>query len=196
MATASQTAHGRTRPRVVTAAAVLHWAIALAFLSIPLIGLVYGADVQAAAEAETARQGQDPGVLAEHGLAFDETGAALWAPVSIAALVAAVGATVLAGKRFGRVLSWIFLPLVLIGNGLIMASNAAAADTVQTLFDESGDPALQSLDAGALLDAAYSAYPGWLPAVESARFAIVTLGCLVAVVLLALRPARTHFRKA
>jgi hypothetical protein len=45
-----------TRPASLTIAAVLHFAIALAFASIPIIGLLYGTDVQAAAEAEVVRQ--------------------------------------------------------------------------------------------------------------------------------------------
>ncbi|MCD0442229.1 hypothetical protein LO763_01140 [Glycomyces sp. A-F 0318] len=184
------------RPAAVAFAAVLHFAIALAFASIPAVGLLYGADVQAAAEAEAARQGRDPGVLAAAGLAFDERGVAIWAPFAIAAAVAALGALLLAGKRFARVLSFIALPLVLAGNALIMAGNAAAAEKVQAVFDASDDAAVRSLDAAALLDAAYAAYPGWLPALEGARFAVIVAGCVLGVVLLALRPARGHFRKA
>lgn len=47
-----------------------------------------------------------------------------------------------------------------------------------------------------MASAAYSAYPEWLPAVLVLRFAVVTLGCVLAVVLLALRPARVYYRKA
>jgi hypothetical protein len=184
------------RPRTVSIAAILHFAIALAFLSIPLLGLVYGGEVQAAAAAEVARQGQSPDVLAANGLSFDEAGSALWAPAAIAALVAAIGVIALLGRRIGRLLSWIVLPVVLAGNFLIIASNAAVTQAVQGLLDDSGDAALQSLDAQALVDAAYSAYPDWLPALLGFRFAVVTLGCVLAVVLLALRPARVYFRKA
>ncbi|GAA2144923.1 hypothetical protein [Glycomyces algeriensis] len=186
----------RIRPTAVTIAALLHFAIALAFASIPVIGLLYGADVQAAAEAETARQGQDPALLAANGLAFDEHGVAIWAPFAIAAAIALVGVILLAGKRIGRLVSFIVLPLVLAGNALIMASNATAAAKVQALFDASGDATVRSLDAAAILDAAFAAYPDWLPALEGVRFAVVTAGCVLGVVLLALRPAREYFRKA
>lgn len=186
----------RTRPAAVTIAAVLHFAIAIAFASIPLIGLVYGADVQAAAEAEAARQGQDPDLLAANGIVFDEHGVAIWAPFAIAAAIALLGAMILAGKRIGRVLSFIALPLVLAGNALIMASNATAAAKVQALFDASGDAAVRALDAAAILDAAAAAYPDWLPLLEGVRFAVATAGCVLGVVLLAVRPAREHFRKA
>lgn len=184
------------RPSAVTIAAVLHFAIALAFASIPIIGLVCGADVQAAAEAEVARQGQDPELLAANGLAFDEHGVAIWAPFAIAAAIALLGATLLAGRRAGRVLTFIALPLVLAGNAVIMASNATAAAKVQALFDASDDAAVRSLDAAAILDAAFAAYPAWLPALEGVRFAVVVAGCVLGVVLLALRPARAYFRKA
>lgn len=186
----------QTRPAAVTIAALLHFAIALAFASIPIIGLVYGAEVQAAAEAETARQGQDPDLLAANGLAFDEHGIAIWAPFAIAAAIALLGAMVLAGSRIARILAFIALPLVLAGNALIMASNATAADKVQALFDASDDAAVRSLDAAAILDAAFAAYPAWLPALEGVRFAVVVGGCVLGVVLLALRPARAYFRKA
>ena len=185
----------RNRPTGVTIAAVLHFAVSLAFASIPFVGLVYGADVQAAAEAEVARQGQDPNLLAANGLAFDEHGVAIWAPFAIAAAIAAIGALLLAGKRIARVLSFIALPLVLAGNALILASNAAATEKVQALFDASGDAAVRSLDAAAILDAAFAAYPDWLPALEGIRFAVVVAGCVLGVILLALRPARAYFRK-
>ncbi|MDA1361768.1 hypothetical protein O1R50_19220 [Glycomyces luteolus] len=184
------------RPTTVTIAAILHFAIALAFASIPIIGLVYGGDVQAAAEAEVARQGQSPDLLAASGLAFDEHGVAIWAPFGIAAAIALLGFIVLAGKRIGRILAFIALPLVLAGNALIMASNATAAAKVQALFDASDDAAVRSLDAAAILDAAFTAYPSWLPALEGVRFAVVIGGCILGVVLLALRPARAYFRRA
>lgn len=186
----------RNRPAAVTIAAILHFALALAFASIPLIGLVFGADVQAAAETEVARQGQDPDLLAANGLVFDEHGVAIWTPFAIAGLIALLGAILLAGKRIGRVLAFIVLPLVLAGNALIMASNATATAKVQALFDASGDAAVRSLDAAAILDAAFNAYPAWLPALEGVRFAVVLAACVLGVVLLVLRPAREYFRKA
>jgi hypothetical protein len=186
----------QNRPTGVTIAAVLHFAIGLAFASIPIVGLVFGADVQAAAEAEVARQGQDPNLLAANGVAFDEHGVAIWAPFAIAAAIVAVGALVLAGRRIGPVLSFIALPLVLVGNALIMASNATAAAKVQALFNASSDAAVRSLDAAAILDAAFAAYPDWLPVLEGIRFALVVVGCVLGVILLALRPARSYFRKS
>jgi hypothetical protein len=186
----------KPRPAAVTLAAALHFAIALAFASIPVIGLIYGADIQAAAEAEVARQGQDPALLAANGLRFDERGIAIGAPFAIAAVIALLGALVLVGNRVGRVLSFIALPLVLAGNALIMAGNAAAATKVQALFDASDDAAVRSLDAAALLDAAFAAYPGWLPALEGVRLAVVLTGCVFGVVLLTLRQARAYCKRA
>ncbi|WP_143014919.1 hypothetical protein [Glycomyces harbinensis] len=183
------------RPATVTAA-VLHFAIAPAFASIPLVGLLYGADVQAAAEAEAARQGQDPGVLAEAGLSFEEHGVAIWAPFAIAALIALLGGLLLAGKRFARTIAFFALPLLPAGNALIMAGNATATEKVQALFDASDSGAVRSLDAAALLEADYAAYPAWLPVLEGARFAVVLLGGVLDMILPALHPARAHFKKA
>ncbi|GAA1661373.1 hypothetical protein GCM10009830_03160 [Glycomyces endophyticus] len=183
------------RPTAVKLAAAAHFAVALAFASIPLVGLAFGADVQAAAEAEVARQGQEPSVLASNGLSFDEHGVAIWAPFTIAGILAVLGFAALAGSRIGRIFSWITLPLVLAANALIMASNATASDTLQGAFDGSDDAGLRSLDATALLDAAYAAYPDWLPALETGRLVIVLIGCVLGVVLLAARPAREYFRK-
>ncbi|WP_147138717.1 hypothetical protein [Stackebrandtia albiflava] len=181
------------RPRVVTVAAILQFAVAVGFASIPVVRLMFGADVQAAAEAEAARQGRDPGILTDAGLRFDETGVAIWAPFIVAVLVALPAALNLAGR--GRILSWVVLPLVLIGNVMIMASNAAAADTLQAFFDASSDPALSGLDATALLAAAYSAYPEWLSILEAAWSVVIVGGCVGAVVLLALKPSRLFFRR-
>lgn len=183
------------RPAAVKLAAAAHFAVALAFASIPLVGLAFGADVQAAAEAEVVRQGQDPALLAANSLAFDEHGVAIWAPFAIAGLLAVLGFTALAGSRVGRVFSWIFLPLMLVGNALIMVSNVTAAETVQSVFDASDDATVRALDAVALMDAAYAAYPNWLPALEIARLVVVLIGCILGVVLLASRPARQYFRK-
>ncbi|GLZ81339.1 hypothetical protein Afil01_61460 [Actinorhabdospora filicis] len=181
------------RPRALTVAAFAQFAIALAFLSIPLLGLVFGGDVQAAARAEVARQGQDPAVLAEHGLAFGETGKALIVPVAVAALLTLTGSLTLAAKRAGRVLAWIVLPLVALGNIAIMASNAAVVETLGKVFADSGDARLAALDARGLVDAAFAAYPAWLPALEVARAVVIFGGVLVGLVAISARGARVAF---
>jgi hypothetical protein len=183
------------RPRSVTVIAVTQWLIALAFLTVPLLGLIYGTDVQAAAEAEVVRQGQPAAVLTDNGLDFAEVGVALLVPLLAALAMGALGLSIRAGKRPAQILSWIAMPLVLLGNIAIMASNASAAQTLQTVFAQSTDERLHRLDARAVLDAAGAAYPDWLPYLTHTRNAVVLLGALLAIALLTLPGARRHFRK-
>jgi hypothetical protein len=183
------------RPGGVTFAAVLQLLIALAFLSIPFIGFVHGADIQAAAEAEMVRQGFSASVLAEHGLAFDESGFATLMPVAVAVIMAGLALLNLTGRRIGRTLSWVFQPLVLLGNVAIVLSNMSAVQAVESLFQSSGDASLRNIDVQALLDAANSAYPGWVTSLVDARSIVVTLGSVLVMVLLALPSARAYFRK-
>jgi hypothetical protein len=193
-ATRTATTHQR-RPRSVTVIAVTQWLIALAFLTVPLLGLIYGTDVQAAAEAEVVRQGQPAAVLIDNGLDFAEVGVALLVPLLVVFTLGALGLGIRAGKRPAQILSWIAIPLVLLGNIAIMASNASAAQTLQTVFVQSTDERLHRLDARAVLDAATAAYPDWLPYLTHTRNAVVLLGALLAIALLTLPGARRHFRK-
>ncbi|MFI6775953.1 hypothetical protein [Nocardia sp. NPDC050412] len=50
----------------------------------------YGAAAQTAADAELARQGVRPRVLAENGMRFDAGGHETWAPVGIALVMTAI----------------------------------------------------------------------------------------------------------
>jgi hypothetical protein len=186
----------KSRPRSVTFAAMLQLLIALAFLSAPIVGFVYGADAQAAAEAEVVRQGFPAAVLAENNIAFDEGGAATVLPVVVALGMTTLALLNMAGKRVGQILSWIFQPIVLAGNVAIMASQRFAAQAVESAFESSGNATLQSIDVQALLDAAESGFPGWLPYLVNVRFVVVTLGSVLVIVLLAIRSARAYFRKA
>jgi hypothetical protein len=90
------------RPRGVTYAATVQLLIAVLFVSVPLIGVIWSADVQAAAEAEAARQGSSAGVLAEHGISFAERGLAIAIPVAVAGIVVVLALLNLAGKRTGE----------------------------------------------------------------------------------------------
>ena len=191
---ATTMARQRPRPRSVTATAVLQILVALAFLSTPAIGLVYGSAVQAAVDAEVARQGLPSSVLAENGIAFNETGAAILIPAVVAAVLVVLAVLDLRGSRIGRVLTWIVAPLVLLGNFAIVASQAGLAQALEAMFDSSGNPALQAIDVPALLAAADSAYPGWLSLAVDTRFAVVTAGSVLVLVLMALPSARAYFR--
>lgn len=185
----------KRRPRSVVVAAMLQLLVALAFVSVPILGAVYGADVQAAAEAEVVRQGHAADALAKINVRFDESGVATVIPVAIALSLATVALLNLAGKRVGWILSWIFQPLVLVGNFAIMVSQMSAAQALKSAFQSSGDATLRNIDAQAVLDAAGSAYPGWLPVLVNTRFVVVTFGSALVLVLLGIRSARAYFRK-
>ncbi|MFE0150815.1 hypothetical protein ACFWY5_26940 [Nonomuraea sp. NPDC059007] len=107
-------------------AGVLQLLYALAFLIAPVAGLVYGADVQAAAEAELIRQGLSPSALAENNVHFDEGGYALLVPVGTA-VVAVLGALNLAGRRAGRILTLIAQPLFLAMDVIVILSQPTLA---------------------------------------------------------------------
>lgn len=179
------------KPRPVILATILQMLVALAFLSVPILGLVYGSASQAAAEAELTRQGVSPAVLTEFGIAFDESGIATLVPAAVALILVTLALRNLVGSRTSRVLTWFFLPLVLVGNYLIMASNAAAVQTLQSVFKD--HPTARNINVQALLDASGGAYPTWVPFLQDARFVVVTAGSLLIIVLLALRSA--SFRK-
>ncbi|WP_052422348.1 hypothetical protein [Nonomuraea candida] len=176
------------RPRAVTLAGVLQLLFALAFLIAPVAGLVLGADVQAAAEAELARQGLSPDVLTRQGIRFDESGAALVLPVTTALVAAVLGWLNLAGRRAGRVLTLVIQPIFLLLDVFIVTSQLSRTQYLQDLLGAGAD-------AQAIIDASESVYPGWLTAVSQGRM-VFTLAASVAVVVLLLLPsARAYFRR-
>ncbi|WP_433573082.1 hypothetical protein [Streptomyces sp. CA-251247] len=169
-----------------TAAALL-LLIAMAFVSIPMARARYGARAQAAAEAELDRQGVPTRVLAENKLRFDAGGHETAVPVGVALTLAVLAALNLTGNAWGATLSWIVLPVVLLGNVLILHSRLTAVRTVQAHFAKSGDATLQRIDVVALLDAAEKAFPSWvLPGLQNVRHAVVTAGSIALLVLPAL----------
>lgn len=105
----------------------------------------------------------------------------------------------LAGNQCGRILSWVFQPLVVLGNVAIVAivaSQRAAAQVLESVFEPSGDATLGGIDVHRLLDAAGGAFPAWLPHLVNARNAVVTLGSLPVIVLLATPSAMAASRPA
>ncbi|MFE3455650.1 hypothetical protein ACFXJ8_42750 [Nonomuraea sp. NPDC059194] len=183
-----ETTKNQARPRTVTVAGVLQLLFALAFLIAPLAGLVYGADVQAAAEAELARQGLSPSVLAENGIHFDEGGYALVVPVTTAVIAAILAWLNLAGKRAGRILTLIVQPLFLALDVFIFTSQAAKVQYLQSFLGAGGN-------AQAVLDASERVYPAWLLAVSDGRLYATILASVAVIVLLLLPSARAYFRK-
>ncbi|MGN9837096.1 hypothetical protein ACTMTI_03120 [Nonomuraea sp. H19] len=178
----------RIRPRTVTFTGVLQLLFALAYLIAPVAGLVHGADVQAAAEAELARQGLSRSVLAENGLHFDEGGYALVLPLTTAVIAAILAWLNLAGKRAGRTLTLIVQPIFLALDVFVLTSQASKVQYLQSILGDSAN-------AQAILDASESVYPAWLLAVTDGRLVFTPLVSLAVIVLLLLPPARAYFRK-
>ncbi|MEV6341629.1 hypothetical protein AB0M12_43795 [Nocardia vinacea] len=170
---------------MMTVAAVAQLLIALAFVSIPLVRHRYGAAAQTAADAELARQGVRPGVLAENGMRFDAGGHETWAPVGIALVMTAMAVLNLAGNDWGRTLSWVFQVLVLLGNVAILYSNLTAVKSVEAAFARKGDPELARIDVRNLLDVAGAAFPRWVtPYLQNLRHVIVFGGSIVVLIAL------------
>ncbi|MBA2888693.1 hypothetical protein [Nonomuraea soli] len=188
IAPASTAPAAEVRPGSVTLAAVLQVLFALAFLIVPVAGLFFGADVQAAAEAELARQGLDPGLLATHNLHFDEGGYALVIPAVTAAVAAVLAWLNLAGRRAGHVLTLVVQPIFLLLDFFILTSQLARAEYLQGILGSGAD-------AAAILAASESVYPGWLLALSQGRVAFTMAASAVVIVLLLLPPARAFFRR-
>ncbi|MBB4932539.1 hypothetical protein F4561_003359 [Lipingzhangella halophila] len=178
----------RIRPSTVTLAGILQLLFAAGFLIAPLAGVVYGADVQAAAEAELARQGLDPAVLAQNNIHFDEGGYALFLPVGTAVVAALLAGLNLAGKRAGWVLTLVIQPLFLVLDIFILISEASRVEYLQSFLGAGAD-------AQAVINAASNVYPGWLLAVTDVRQLCTFAASATVVVLLLLPSARAFFRK-
>ncbi|WP_144128331.1 hypothetical protein [Catellatospora sichuanensis] len=178
----------------MTIAAAIHPMIALAFLTVPMLGLGYGGDVQAAAEAEVARQGLPASLLADNNISFRESGIAIAVPVIIALAFVALGWWTLSGRRAARIAALIVMPLIILANVAILLSNAGAVAALQALFAASSDENLRRLDAQALFDATTAAYPDWLPWLTGVRNVVVFGGSVLVIVLLAVRSGRAYFR--
>ncbi|MGW0802589.1 hypothetical protein [Nonomuraea sp. NPDC002799] len=178
----------KIRPRAVTLAGILQLLFAAAFLIAPVAGLFFGADVQAAAEAELARQGLSPSLLEQHGLHFDEGGYALVIPVTTAVIAALLAWLNLAGKRAGRILTLIIQPIFLALDVFIFTSQAAQTEYLQNILGEGAN-------AQAILDAAERAYPAWLLPLSDGRLFFTPPASIAIVILLLLPSARAYFRK-
>lgn len=184
-----------TRPRRITHSATLQLVVAALYLLVPAVGLLYGSDVQAAAEAAFADQGVSAKILADNGISFAETGGAIAIPVIVTAVLVTAAALLRAGKRAGRVLALIFLPVLLLLEAYIVYSQLYAAELVGAALAATGSAELTGVDAAPILAAADAAYPGWLSIAVVVRHVAVPLGALLAFVLLLGGRAKAHFRK-
>jgi hypothetical protein len=167
--------------------ATLQVLIALAFVSIPVIRARWGADAQAAAEAELTRQGVPATVLAENKLRFDAGGHETAAPVGIAAVLVALAALNVFGTSLGEPLTWWLQPLIILVNGAILYSQLTAVRAVEGAFAKKGDPLLARVDVPAFLTAAEKAFPSWVfPGAQNLRHTIAFAGSAAILILLAL----------
>jgi len=93
---------------------MLQLALAATFVVIPAVGRRCGPYAQWAAESEVARQKVPAAVLAEHRINFGASRTSVVVAVSIGLCLAALASLNLAGNQGGRIVSWIFLPIVFI----------------------------------------------------------------------------------
>jgi hypothetical protein len=187
-------AREKRRPHSVVLAATLQLLAVVPFLIGSAVVLVYGAGAQAAAEAEVVRQGLPAAILADHGISFGSNTAEIPLPITIALILTTLALLNLAGNRVGRILSWIFQPILFVAGCVIIPSQVFTAQFLESAFKNSGDPMLARIDVQALVDAAMHVLPGWLLYVNVAKLALTTLGSLLVVVLLAVPSANAYFR--
>jgi hypothetical protein len=182
------------RPRAVVLAATLQLLTAVPFVLGTFTVLVFGPRAQAAAEAEAARQGVPPSVLAEHGIRFGDNTAELPLTVAIVLALATLAVLNLNGRPLGRTLSWIFQPMLFVAGALIVPGQVFVTPLLESMVKSSGDPVLARVDVPDLVDAAMRAMPGWLIHANVAKLTLTTLGSALVVVLLALPSARAYVR--
>ncbi|MEU0528947.1 hypothetical protein [Amycolatopsis tolypomycina] len=183
-----------TRSRAVVLAVWIQLLTALSFVLSIIVVWTSGADAQAAAEAELARQGLPASLLAEHGVSFGSNTAETPLPAAIITVLVVLARLNLTGRRAGQVLSWVFHPLLAVAGALIVPAQLFTATFLATSFRDSGDPVLRQVDVPKLVDAAREAMPSWLPVVDGAKLVLTTAGSLLVIVLLALPASRAFFR--
>ncbi|TMR89159.1 hypothetical protein EJK15_62300 [Nonomuraea basaltis] len=181
------------RPRSIVVAASLQLLTVIPFLIGTFVVLLYGADAQAAAEAEIVRQGLPATILAQHGINF---GGSETLAIVLALILVTLAVLNLAGKGVGRILSWIFQPILFAMGVIIIPGQLFTAQFMESSFKNSGDSMLTRIDVPALIDAATHVMPGWLLPVNIAKLVLTTLGSLLVIILLAVPSARAYFRRA
>lgn len=115
-------------------------------------------------------------------------------PLAIAACLGTLASLNLAGNPTGRIVTWIFQPIFLLGGGVVTAGQVFAVRQLQSAFSKSGDATLRSINVKAFVDAAMGAFPTGFRYLVAARFALTTVGSLLVIILLAVPPASAHFR--
>ncbi|HEX2145710.1 MAG TPA: hypothetical protein VHG10_14510 [Glycomyces sp.] len=182
----------KTRPGTVTFAVWLQILLAVFLIAQAVLGLLYGADAEAAVEAELESQGYAMSDLPE-GTTFETGGALAFAPIVVALLLIVLALLNGTGNRAARVITWVVQPLVLICGGFIAVSQLLLATFIEAGIESGGGP--EGLDAGALVDALYGAYPAWTVIVDYGVLALATIGSILVIILLATPRANAFFRK-
>lgn len=178
-------------PLSIGAVCAVQYLLAATFVVIPAIACRYGRSAQRAAEAEIVTQGFPAGVLAKHRVRFEESAREAVFPLAIAAVLVALASLNLAGADIGRVLTWVFAPILLIGGGLVTAGQLFPARFTRAAFARS--PELRDVDVRALMDVAAAAFPAVLRPLQIARFVLVTVGSLLVMVALSTPSAGAWF---
>ncbi|MEV6638338.1 hypothetical protein AB0M54_47250 [Actinoplanes sp. NPDC051470] len=180
-----------SRPRSVIIAVALQLLTVVPFLLGTYVVLRFGAAAQHAAEAEVVRQGLPAEILILHGIDF---GGSETLAIVLVLILVTLAMLNLAGKRIGRILSWIFHPILFAMGVVIIPGQLFTTQLLESSIKRFGDPALARVDVPALVDAAADAMPGWLPAATIAKLMLTTVGSVVVIVLLAAPSARRYFR--
>ncbi|MCE7004572.1 hypothetical protein LWC34_17310 [Kibdelosporangium philippinense] len=168
-------------------AGVLQLLLAATFVIVPVIAYRHGTQAQQAAEADVARQGFPIEVLTRHRIRFAESAMETLFPFGIALFLAVLALLNLTGTETGRVLSLVAQPIMFIGGGFITAGQMFPVRFIGAALKKSSDATARTLDVQSFVDAATAAFPSWLRPIIVTRFALVTVGSLLVIALLALR---------
>jgi len=183
----------RTRPGSVTFAVWLQILLAAFLLASTVVSYLYGADSQAAAEAELQAQGVPLSDLPQ-GTTFEPGVGSLAFNVVIAAGLIVLALLNAAGKRPARVITWIVQPIVLVCGAFGALSQLFLATVLEYGIENSGVES--DIDVAAVVDAVYGAYPAWTDIVSYGVLALSTLGSILVIVLLAVPASNAYFAKA
>jgi hypothetical protein len=181
------------RPVAVTVAVLLQWVLAISLVVLAAASYIYNPYFNDAFNAELARQSG----IAELPSASPGSAELISAPALVIAIIVAAALVVLAllnaaGKRPGRILTWIFQFLVLISAGFCIVGWLLYVPTLQWAFDSSGDELIQGLDAGSVADAMFPSsflFVAWTTA------ALATFVPLLVITLLAVPSSNAFFHK-
>jgi hypothetical protein len=182
----------KTRPWTVTTAVWLQILLALFLVAQSVVTLMYSADAQHAADAELEDQGFTGSDLPE-GTTFEGNPISVGVPVLIALFLIVLALLNAAGKRPARLITWILQPIVLICGGFTVVSAILMASFMEAGIEAGGGP--DDLDVQAYVDAAMGAYPAWTGIVTYGAAALMTLGSIAVIILLAVPSANAYFRK-